>query len=188
MIIIYNPEDGAPISGFIFNHIMLDTHYPDGYNLPDGSVSNGLAQYEDFAGQELLETYQFLNEITAERAQEILERPQEPKYKCDFPGCDFSTHTKVALSGHKRSHAKALAGMKEPVVSPSLIPVMGGKKVVSLAEQKQMMDNEQGSDIPSGTGTDRDGVGWYGDGVTVEKPVNPGFGGVRQTGKGHFVG
>lgn len=39
-------------------------------------------------------------------------------FKCDYPGCDFSTETKVALFGHKRSHRdnvdkkkQALAGV-----------------------------------------------------------------------------
>ncbi len=35
-----------------------------------------------------------------------VEKAEEKKFKCDFPGCDFSTNVKIALLGHQRKHKK----------------------------------------------------------------------------------
>lgn len=185
MKIIYNPQDGAPISNFIFNNVLVDTHYPDRYEMPNGKLANGLVQYDDFTGEEILETYQFLKELSAEQAKEILERPEDPRYKCGFKDCDFATDTAVALSGHKKKHAKEIEAAKDPVVDPSLIPVAGGKRVMTIAEKQKMMNNGD-VDIPNGS--DRDGVEWYGEGVEVENRSAQSFAGTRKPGRAHFLG
>jgi hypothetical protein len=186
MKIVYNPKDGAPISSFISQGVMLETHYPDGYEKPDGTIAKGMAQYNDFVADEILETYTFLSELTPEKAKELLARPDDPRFKCDFPNCDFASTAKIAVAGHKKTHAKEIAEAKEPVVDSSLIPIAGGKRVPSIAERKEMRDNGRGADIPNGA--DKDGVDWYGEGVQVENRSSQSFGGVRQAGKGHFVG
>lgn len=186
MKIIYNPKDGAPVRGFVYKGIEIDPHYPDGYHYQDNSVANGLMQYEDEIAESLLETFEFLQVISQEEAQKILERPKNPEIKCDEPGCDFTTMHKVALAGHKKKHDSEKAVIQGvPVVDPKLIPVAGGKKIQSLAEKKKMMDNRVGTDIPNGT--DKDGVDWYGEGLEVDNRSQD-FSAVRQSGKGHFIG
>jgi hypothetical protein len=37
----------------------------------------------------------------------------EDGFKCDHPGCDFTTKTRVALFGHKRSHQKEIDTLEE---------------------------------------------------------------------------
>jgi hypothetical protein len=184
MIIVYNPKDGAPIKDFISRGVRLTPHYPDGYEMPNEKVSNGLLQYEDPDGEILLETYQFLTKLTAEEAQKIIERPEDPKYKCDFPGCDFSTHTPIALKGHSRKHDKSLAEAQKPLVDTELIPVADGEKVQSRIASAQPQSAEERA---TQNGLDSDGVEWYGEGVQVNNP-NPAFGAIRPAGKGHFVG
>lgn len=185
-MIIYNPEEpnGALIQGFIFGGFQQDPHYPDGYELESGETSNGLMRYEDDLGKALLETYMFLQEFTEEQAKVILDRPVEPKFKCDFPECDFSSTAKIGLEGHKRKHLKEIAanGGKESIAS--LIPASRGRRVITLAEKKKMMDNRIDPNIPNGP--DADGVDWYGDGLTVESPGN--FAQTKPIGKGHFGG
>lgn len=34
------------------------------------------------------------------------------EFKCDYPGCDFTTTTRIALTGHKRSHRKSRKSKK----------------------------------------------------------------------------
>jgi|SRR3990167_5699730 len=181
MKVVYNPKDGAPIKNFIHEKIKLDPHYPDGYEYRDNNgkaqISNGLMQYLDDQAREILLNYQFLEELSSEKVKSILDRPAVAPIKCDFPGCTFSTHTKVALFGHKRTHAKELGQANQPVVDPSVIPVAQGQKI-TVAERKEVVHNE---DV--GTGTDRDGVEWYGEGTKIEN-----FQKVRPQGKGHFIG
>jgi hypothetical protein len=186
MKIIYNPKDGAPISQFIYNGIQLETHYPDGALMPDGKIARGLVQYEDEVAETLTETYLFLQDISVEQAKEILDRPDEPKWECDFPDCGYKTTAKVALIQHSKKHEKDRAIARTPLTD--LIPVASGKRVLSLAEKKKMQDNTVGlgADIPNGT--DKDGVDWYGEGVDIENNSAAAFNGVRKVGQGHFVG
>jgi hypothetical protein len=186
-MIVYNPHDGAPIIGFVYGGVSKDPHYPDGYEMSTGEVSNGLLQYDQESGLAILETYAFLTEVSAEEAKKILNRPVEPKFKCDFPGCEFSSTAKIGLAGHKRSHPVKELDSKDPNALPaSLIPVSGGRKVISLAEKKKMIDNGIDPHIPNGP--DADGVDWYGEGAKIENPNSQGFAGTKQVGKGHFVG
>lgn len=172
--IVYNPKDGAPITSFIHDGVMVDSHYPDGFELKDGKLSKGLVQYEDATAKEILETYQFLREVTVDESKKILEKPADPQYECDFPDCQFKTYTKIALAGHKRTHAQDVARFKEPLVDPAEIPVSNDQKVPRYEDRAIQVD------IPNGK--DGDGVEFYG-GVKVEK-----FGAIRKPGKGHFVG
>lgn len=189
MQIIYNPLDGAPITSFIYEGNLKSPHYPDGFEYVDpitqkNTVANGLLQYSDSEAEKILETFEFLRQITLEQAQDILNRKEETKFKCDFPGCEFSSSAPIGLSGHKRKHAKALSEAQEPVAPENLIPVSGGRRVQSLAEKKRIEHNAN-SDIQNGA--DADGVEWYGEGMTVDNKSSS-FNGVRTAGKGHFIG
>lgn len=175
MKIIYNPKDGAPIRSFVFEKQEISPHYPDGFELEGGKLAKGLVQYNDRIANALLETYGFLEEVSPEKAKEILNKPPEEQYECDFPGCEFKTATKIALAGHKRSHAKDEAKLNEPVIDPTEIPVSETREVQTL-ENRGIS-----SDIPNGK--DQDGVSWYGEGAVVEKRQ-----GIRKPGQGHFVG
>lgn len=165
----------------------MDPHYPDGFALNDGTLSNGLIQYDDFVAQEITETYEFLQELSLEKAKEILERPAAPQFKCDFPGCGFETVTKIALMGHSRKHKNDIDAAGKPVVEPNLIPIAGGRKVETLADAQEMRDNISNGNIPNGP--DLDGVSWYGEGVVKEnREVPESFGGMRRPGVAHFQG
>jgi hypothetical protein len=183
MKIIYNPEEGAPITTFIYEGVLLDPHFPDGFELPTGELSNGLMQYEDRTADLLAETYEFLQIMTLDKAQEILDRPKEPKYKCDYAECEFSTHTKIALMGHSRKHKRSIEDASKPVIGGNVIPISGGRRIPTLAEKGKIGDND---DVINGT--DKDGVDWYGSGLEVENKSATAFSQVRSSGKGHFNG
>jgi hypothetical protein len=185
MKIIYNPKDGAPIIGFIFDGKQIAPHYPDRYEYQtrDGrKVSNGLMQYSDSVAEEALERFGFLQLFTEAQAKELLARP-EKEYKCEEPGCDFVTATKVALIGHGKSHKKD-AKPEEAAFDPTLIPVADSSPSLPLAKRATLDDNED-ADIQNGP--DKDGVDWYGDGAVVQNKSTV-FGTVSPNGKGHFVG
>lgn len=191
MQIIYNPESGAPIQNFIAFGSQFEPHYPDGYELDGGKIDNGLRQYDDAAAKEILETFGFLEVLTKEQAEAILARPPKEKYVCDFPGCEFKTHAKIAFNSHQRKHARDRAADTTPVIEEDKIPVAAGKKALSLAEKKQLLNNDAtNSDLNLPAGADKDGVEWYGEGVTIDKPQvsENGFGPQRAKGKGHFGG
>ena len=116
MVILYNPKTGSTIEKFVFNGVQLSPH-------PAGE----LKQYEENVAKELLNTFGFLEVKTAQQAQEILNKPKEATFKCEY--CDFSTDVKVALSGHSRTHQAEIARAKEPQVDPAIIPVAEGTKV-----------------------------------------------------------
>lgn len=187
MRIVYNPKDGAPISNFIFDGKRLQPHFPDGFEAQTSKgpiKSNGLMQYTDTIAEEILERYGFLQELSLTDAEAIVNRPAEPEFKCDFPGCDFATTLKVALSGHSKKHAKEAAEDVKPAFDPAKIPVASGEIMQPIAQRNEIRDNEE-SDIPNGP--DKDGVDWYGEGAVVENRSDV-FGQVRPAGKGHFVG
>ena len=172
MKIIYNPQDGAPINRFIFKGVMLDLH-------PVGE----LRQYDDLTADALLETYGFLELVTKEQATELLSKPKDPQYPCEF--CEKKFHAAIALSGHMRTHKKEIAAQGDPEIDPELIPVAGGKKVISKQVTDQMAkDYVLKGDIPNGT--DADGVDWYGEGLTEDKGS---FAKLNPIGtRGHFGG
>lgn len=182
MVIVYNPKKGAPIKGFICEKESWAPHYPDGYETPDGKISNGLIQYSDSVAKEILDRYAFLEQITPAAAAELIARPKA-EFSCDFPNCEFKTHTKVALSGHNRKHAADRKILENPIFDESAIPIAASKRVLSLAEQKKKTDNK---DILSGP--DADGVEWYGEGVKVERATNPSLESLPDQGQGHFIG
>ena len=49
------------------------------------------------------------------RKKEEKPEPKTKKYTCDYPGCDFSTDTQIALSGHKRSHKSKVEKATEEI-------------------------------------------------------------------------
>lgn len=154
MQIIFNPKTGAPIKGFIYDGVLIEEH-------PVGK----LKQYEENVAEALVENFGFLEKVTVEQAQKMLAQPKEGAFKCEY--CDFSTDHKIALAGHTKSHAEQVEAAKLPAIDENLIPVAGGKKVVSLNEtraaEKALLN---GQDLPAGL--DMDGVEWTGAGLTEE--------------------
>lgn len=190
MVIVYNPKDGAPIKDFVTRGIKLNPHFPDGYKREDGQVYNGLVQYNEEDAKSLLDTYGFLIKMTPVQAKEILDRPPAKEFKCDYPGCEFSTTAKIGLAGHQRTH-KNEAGETilpgEPVIDANLIPVGGGQTIRPRPKPGEtptphLSDEERKTQ----DGVDPDGVEWYGGGAVETK--NPGFGADRPSGQAHFRG
>jgi hypothetical protein len=186
MKIIYNPEDGALIHDFIYLGDVIEHHYQAGATTQDGTISNGLKQYEDDIAEALLSTFGFLTEVSEEGAKKIIDTPPT-EFKCNFPGCDFVSSKKIGLIGHQRGHqkeAKSKKSLETPVVDVNLIPVAKSKKVESVFGPSKT-ENEV-DDIKNGS--DKDGVEWYGEGTTVKNESNKNFGPHRGSGQAHFKG
>ncbi len=185
MKIVYNPQDGATIKNYIFGGIVRDPHYPDKYEYIDTSgrpqVANGLMQYEDDCADAIIEHFGFLKPLTQDEAEKIVARPKDERFKCDHPNCDFSTYTKIALYGHKRTHTTQATKDGTPIFDPTVVPVSGGQHFVTPDEKKRA--EKQAMYEETQNGTDGDGVEWYGEGVKVEN-----FGPIRNVGQGHFIG
>lgn len=111
MIIIYNPLTGSLIEHFIFNGEKIASH-----NVGE------IKQYPEPLAAELLNIFGFLEQLTPQKAQEILAKPKEGIFKCEY--CDFSTNVKIGLLGHMRGHKDEVAKAKEPQVDSGIIPIV----------------------------------------------------------------
>ena len=157
MLIIYNPQkNGSPIEGFVFNQKAVEPH-----------KVGELKQYPEPVGYELLKIFGFLEEVTPQKAQEILAKPKEAAFKCEY--CDFSTDHKVALAGHKRSHQEEIAKSKEPQLDPALVPIAETTPVEPRLTTDQIRTQAPEKRVEEGlTGSE-----WYGSGLTEEKFPKP---------------
>lgn len=165
MKILFNPEKGSDIANFIYNGVMLDPH-------PKGQ----LKQYEDRVAQELIDTFEFLEFVTPEQAQDILKKPKL-EFKCEL--CDYASDKKIGLLGHMRGHKEAIQKAKEPAIDPNIIPVATGKKLTTANPLTAIEEDDLSN------GTDKDGVEWYGEGLVEE---NLSFERIKPAGQGHFGG
>lgn len=119
-----------------------------------------MKKFPDEVGRALLKHIEFLVEVKKDNFTKIKEEVEEKKFKCDQ--CDFETNTKIAFMSHFKTHEKSNevdgAGIEDAkpdgnYSAPGRVP----------------MNTEDG--IPTGVGTqsnpinDKDGVGWYGDGL-----------------------
>ena len=153
MIIIYNPKTGSKIEEFIMGDIGKIEPHDIGQ----------LKQYPESVGYELLKIFCLLEEVTPQRAQDILNKPKELSFKCEY--CDFSTDHKVALAGHSRSHAEEMAKSKEPAIDPLIIPVSEATPVEPLKAPTAMNPIPQPPELS--------GPEWYGEGLTEERSPRP---------------
>lgn len=100
--------------------------------------------FEDDVGEALRKTYPFLEEVKV-----------EGKFVCKFG--DYANDLKVAVVAHEKGHKEG-------------VEVEQGKEFITPqeivdAEKKALFDQEG---IPVGDGEDKDGVPWYGEGLTTD--------------------
>ena len=145
MIILKNPDNGAPIS-----HIVNKSEY----KIAVGET----VPFTDEVGLVLKGIYGFLEEVDV---------PQNKlgKFKC--PYCEFTSDVQLGVIGHMRSHKDKPQAQAEKVTEETVVEPAQGKPVVSLEEQKRKEQEEIYSDpeIPKGEAKDRDGVEWVGQGL-----------------------
>lgn len=188
---VYNPKDGAVIKDFIFNSMKIEPHFPEGSGV--NGESTGLMRYEDDVAEALVNTYQFL-QIIEENVPPVQSSSAEPLVKvdsnqfvCSYPGCSFSTATKIAFLGHSRKHNKsdkAESGSILPLASSSLSSEIPIAKSTHINIPSLNTDSISEEDRQTVNGLDKDGVEWYGDGVKEEKASD--FSLVQEKGVGHF--
>lgn len=92
MKLLFNPRDGAPIRDvwYKFSKYFAEPFVPGKVV----QVDNGLADF-------VLETFGFVQEVTASEAKRIMALGAEV-FKCEKCGKEVST--KLALAGHSRTH------------------------------------------------------------------------------------
>ena len=132
-MIIYNPENGAEIKNVYFENVLYFSEKEGKTFKPDSLLNVG-----DREGLFFTTLFEFLREVTPEEAKKIIEK-QNAEFKCDQ--CEFRTATKIALSGHNRSHENKTS------VDELGIPVLGGTKraeVVDLQSQYDAADRANG--------------------------------------------
>jgi len=156
--ILYNPKfltvmgkktiNTADVKAFVWSHAR--------WSLKAGEMK----KFPDDVGTAMAKQINFLILVDKDNYDKIKAEVEEKKFKCDK--CDFETNTKIAYISHFRTHEKSNAlentdGIEEAIPQGEY---RGTTKVVQNPEEG----------IPSG-GTkfnpidDKDGVGWYGEGV-----------------------
>ena len=149
MKILFNPENGAVIKDINLNgHIFFNPEEKEEFKPGD------LLQFEDKVADQLKELCGFLQELTPKEAKHILDKKKEvPLFKCDYPECNFSTNTKIALLGHKRTHVENL-------------PIKIVKSEATISEKKEDDGRET---YERGEEEDRR-AGLYGPGLEIDQP------------------
>lgn len=171
MKILFNPST-VPVPEYNF----------DGKRVNIGGLSvKGFKQYPDPIAEDMEKRWEFLQVVPADQVETMMKKAKEEDYTCTY--CEFTTHARIALAGHLRAKHKDETG-KNPAVDPELVPMDTSKKIIDAHQARSFRQAiEDGTDLPPGI--DRDGVFWYGDGVTEE---NREFRKVRPIGQGHFKG
>ena len=135
---IYNPIEiddkgrtlGSAIAGFVYNSIK--------YDHPVGKI----IQYEDPAGEELLNTFGFLQNLTRSDVDKVLENQKKKLFPCEY--CNKSFDAKIALTSHMRTHANEIKDKEQPL-DPSIVPVAQGTVLNSFAQNSAEASDETSS-------------------------------------------
>ena len=118
---VYNPiEDrinekghtvplGSDIKDWQFNFVK--------YNHPRGKIF----QYEDAVGEALMDTFEFLQDLSKADVEKVLEGQKKKAFACQH--CSKSFDVAIALKSHSRTHEKDLA------VDESVVPKAQGQPV-----------------------------------------------------------
>lgn len=139
MIILFNPDDGAPIQNIFFKGEKYFSR-EDGQTFKPGMV----IQVDEELATFITGLYEFVQEIDAVTAKKLMARSDE-EFACDK--CDFKTRTKVALEGHNKKH------ITEDNLSELGIPKIGrlNRKMVN-ADMQSEIDAEGKKDGLEGEG------------------------------------
>lgn len=141
---VVNTED---VKNFIWSHAK--------WNLEAGKMM----KFPDDVAEAMLKHIGFLVRVTKENQTTIKAEVEEKKFKCEK--CDFETNTKIAFMSHYKTHEKS--------TDVDDLDVEEAKPIGEYRANTPVIQNPEG-DIPKGGTkynpiTDKDGVGWYGEGV-----------------------
>lgn len=144
MIILKNPDNGAPID------TVIDKKQ---YKM---AVGETLA-FDDQVGAYLQGIYGFLEKVT-------VVQDTAGKFKC--PHCEYTNEAIIGVYSHLRFNHKDQPKAKPEAVGGQEVKQAEGTPIVSLEEQKKKEEQEFFDDaVASAAGKDGDGVSWYGKGL-----------------------
>lgn len=127
---IFNPDNGAAISDVTFEGVR---YFADKFFEP-GSV---MKFEDDRTAAFFTETFQFLEEISVDKAKELMAKPP---LKCEK--CTYTTRNKGSLTNHAHKHEKEaeLDELGIPVVRQTNHQKVNAEKVNN--DVQQQIDNE----------------------------------------------
>lgn len=159
MITLKNPENGADIKDII--RVGEKTKE---YVFKVGE----LFSFDDEVAKVLLEKYGFLEEVGGQaskieesssvpvQAPALKEALEKPVYKC--PHCEYSSIHKIAVIAHNKIHKDINKDIQAQLEN---VQIADGKELnTGLNIEDKANDN-----LPESGTKDRDGVGWYGQGL-----------------------
>lgn len=131
------------------------------YNFAGETVNTGgleprkFKQVSDSVAQDMIKRWGFIIEVNQDEVVRITEQDKKEDVKAE----------------------PVVKPQEAPIVDPSIVPVDNPQKLEAQPEEKQ----ESKIDIPNGI--DKEGVAFYGEGLTESSLKK-----VRKAGQGHFVG
>ena len=174
-IILYNPKFLGDLKNRVVNTAKVKDMFaareegretgkiiekPGVYTLAPGEIKKFRVDVAEY----LLKKYQFIVKVKPEEIEKVLKENKEKKFKCEY--CAFQTDTRVALTGHTRTHGVTDETKKILDEIPEAGPdafVIGAESSDSGKLEYTPLEKEG---IPEKEGTvDKDGVEWYGEGV-----------------------
>jgi len=157
MKIIFNPATGADCPNFIFKNANYD-----------GIKVGEMKQYDDAVAEDMVNRWEFLELKEPQEAKQAMGKSPVATNDLECSVCGKQFAKKIGLLGHFRSHKGSTLAPVEPKFDLSDIPVAQAKKVYSQPEMKEIeREYLMKGDLPNGV--DKDGVDWYGDGLSEER-------------------
>lgn len=144
---------------------------------------NEIKKFPDEVAQAMLRHMEFLIEVTPKNIEQIKKDQAVKQFKC--PECNFETDLKMALGGHMKTHGiteehdKMLGEIEEAQPSAKYQGFRLNKTAVSPEQREGIPDTA------NGPMKDRDGVEFYGEGLTEDEG---GFVKNKKTYPGQFKG
>jgi len=164
MIALYNPKvikygekitaNEASIKNFVWSHARWSL------------AVNELKKFPDEVGEAMLKHFQFLVRVTKGNHEKIETERKEKKFKCEY--CEFETNTKVAFISHVNSHKESRtnqAYLDEIEDASAKGDYKGAKKKILTPDEQEGIPGGGTKREPK---NDKDGVGWYGSGLTKD--------------------
>lgn len=133
---LYNSlENGADIKNWVSSTYKK-------FNHPKGKIM----QYENAEGEEILGTFEFLQDLTRTQVDQVLATAQLP-FKCDI--CQKGFEAAIGLAGHRKTHKNEILE-KEVPLDPNIVPLAQGEGntvIPADAAAMQRMVNNQNTSV-----------------------------------------
>lgn len=107
-MLLFNPKNGAIIRDiWIYDKLYFSSKLEEEFKPGD------VIDIDDKVGKYLIGLLEFVEEVSAVRAENIIKDRSVEKFVCDHEGCTFEAKSAIGLISHKRTHASVVEGVRK---------------------------------------------------------------------------